>query len=104
MSTTHLKPNNQPNKEPLVYIYYAFKLNKSQILTFTIYFHPEPKIKPNKTIIDMLDIRAQVDAGQKKWGKGIDLQSNKTTTEDINEFVKFKILEYKAYDFKDNKL
>ena len=52
----------------------------------------------------MSDIKAQVDAGQKKWGKGIDLQSNKTTTEDINEFVKFKILEYKAYNFKDNKL
>ena len=71
---------------------------------FTIYSYPEPKIKPNKTIIDMLDIRAQVDAGQKKWGKGIDLQSNKTTTEDINKFMKFKILKYKAYDFKDNKM
>ena len=70
----------------------------------TIYFYPEPKIEPNKTIIDILDIRAQVDAGQKKWGKGIDLQSNKTTTEDINKFTKFKILEYKAYNFKDNKL
>ena len=69
-----------------------------------IYFYLEPKIEPNKTIIDMLDIRAQVDAGQKKWGKGIDLQSNKTTIEDINEFVKFKILKYKVYDFKDDEL
>ena len=52
----------------------------------------------------MLDISAQVDVGQKKWGKGIDLQSDKTTTKDINKFIKFKILKYKAYDFKDNKL
>ncbi len=69
----------------------------------TIYFYLEPKIEPNKTIIDILDIRVQVNIGQKKWGKGIDLQSNKTTIEDINEFVKFKILEYEAYDFKDDK-
>ena len=69
-----------------------------------IYFYLEPKIEPNKTIIDMSDIRAQVNTGQKKWGKGIDLQSNKTTTEDINEFVKFKILKYKAYNFKDDEL
>jgi len=104
MSTTYLKPNNQPNKKPLVYIYYAFKLNKSQILTSTIYFHPEPKIKPNKTTINILNIKAQVNTGQKKWGKGINLQSNKTITENINKFIKFKILEYKAYNFKDNKL
>ena len=52
----------------------------------------------------MLDIRAQVNIGQKKWLKGINLQSNKTTTEDINKFVKYKILKYKAYNFKDNKL
>ena len=70
----------------------------------TIHFYLEPKIKPNKTTIDISDIRVQVDAGQKKWGKGIDLQSNKTTTKDINKFVKFKILEYEAYDFKDNKM
>ena len=63
--------------------------------------HPylEPKLN-----INILDIRAQVNIGQKKQGKGINLQSNKTTTEDINEFIKFKILEYKAYNFKDNKL
>ena len=52
----------------------------------------------------MLDIRAQVDAGQEKWPKGIDLQSDETTTKDIDEFVKFKILEYEAYDLKDDKL
>ena len=71
---------------------------------FITHFYPEPKIEPNKTIINMLNIRVQVDAGQKKWGKGIDLQSDKTTTKDINEFMKFKILKYKAYNFKDNKL
>ena len=52
----------------------------------------------------MLDIRAQVNVGQKKWPKGINLQFNKTTTEDINKFMKFKILKYKAYNFKDDEL
>jgi len=35
----------------------------------------------------MLDIRAQVNIGQEKWPKGIDLQSDETTIEDINKFV-----------------
>ena len=52
----------------------------------------------------MLDIRAQVNIGQEKWPKGINLQSNETTIKDINKFVKFKILEYKAYNLKDNEL
>ena len=72
-----------------------------------IHLYLEPKIKLNKsykTRINMSDIKAQVDVEQKKWDKGIDLQSNKTTIENINKFVKFKILKYKAYNFKDNKL
>ena len=79
-------------------------LTKVKYLRPLYTFIQNPKIEPNKTTIDILNIRAQVNARQKKWGKDIDLQSNKTTTEDINEFMKFKILEYKAYDFKDNKL
>ena len=77
---------------------------KVKYLCLLYTFIQNPKIEPNKTTINILNIRVQVDTGQKKWGKGINLQSNKTTTEDINEFIKFKILEYKAYDFKDNKL
>ena len=61
-------------------------------------------LETNKTTINILDIRAQVDAGQEKWPKGINLQSDKTTIKDIDKFVKFKILKYKAYDFKDNEL
>jgi len=52
----------------------------------------------------MLNIRAQVNAGQEKWPKGINLQSDETTIKDINKFVKFKILEYEACNLKDNKL
>ena len=70
----------------------------------TTYFYLEPKTELNKIIINILDIRVQVNIGQKKQGKGINLQSNKTTIEDINEFIKFKILEYEAYNFKDDKL
>ena len=52
----------------------------------------------------MLDIRAQVNTGQEKQPKGINLQSDETTTKNINEFMKFKILEYEAYNLKDDKL
>ena len=52
----------------------------------------------------MSDIRAQVNIGQEKWPKGINLQSDKTTIKDINKFVKFKILEYKVYNLKDDEL
>jgi len=70
-------------------------------------FYLEPKIELNrsyKTRINISDIRVQVDAEQEKWPKGINLQSNKTTIKDINKFVKFKILKYKAYNLKDNEL
>ena len=47
----------------------------------------------------MADITEQVIEGQKKWGKGIDLQSDFIEPEDIDDFVRFKILEYEAYNF-----
>ena len=47
----------------------------------------------------MADITEQVIEGLKKWGKGINLQSNFIKPKDINNFVRFKILKYKAYNF-----
>ena len=71
-----LEPNIKPNKEyqslrkalgtqgtkpfnrPLVRVHYIFKLNNSQALAPITHFYLEPKIEPNKTIIDISDIRA----------------------------------------------
>ena len=64
----------------------------------------EPKIEPNKTIINISDIKAQVNKGQEKQGKGINIQSNDISIKDINDFMKFKILKYKTYNLKDNEL
>jgi hypothetical protein len=52
----------------------------------------------------MVNTRAQLDEGQKTWGRGIDAQSDGIDTEDIDNFIKFKILEYEDYDFKDDDL
>ena len=54
--------------------------------------------------ITIIDIKKKVKEGQRKWGKGIDIDSNNVNIKDINDFVQFKTLKYKVYDFKDNKL
>ena len=53
-----------------------------------------------KTII--ADVSKQLDEGQEKQGKGIDIQPDNINIKDINDFVKFKILEYKVANLKDN--
>ena len=52
----------------------------------------------------IIDIRQQVKERQKKWGRGINIDPNDINTTEINDFMQFKTLEYKVYDFKDNKL
>jgi hypothetical protein len=48
----------------------------------------------------MADISKQIDEGQVKWGKGVDLSS----MEDINAYVKFKTFEYGYYKFTNDDL
>ena len=48
----------------------------------------------------MVDIGEQVDKGQEKQSKGVSL----TDLKDINEYLKFKLIEYEYLDFKDNDL
>ena len=43
----------------------------------------------------MADISKQVSKGQKKWSQGVDL----TSTDDVNDYIEFKILEYRHYNF-----
>jgi hypothetical protein len=48
----------------------------------------------------MATLQTQVNEGQKKWETGIDLTSTTTVT----EYLKFKLLEYEYYNFKDDDL
>ena len=41
----------------------------------------------------MADISKQINKGQKKWSQGVNL----TSTNDINNYIKFKVLEYEYY-------
>ena len=52
----------------------------------------------------MTDISQQVKEGQKKWSKGINIDPDDINITDINDFIQFKILKYKVYDFKDNEM
>jgi hypothetical protein len=47
----------------------------------------------------MADIRRQIDEGQKKWRQGV----NPTSIE-VNDYVKFKTLEYAYYKFTNDDL
>ena len=46
----------------------------------------------------MVDISKQVSEGQKKWSQGVNL----TSTNDVNDYVEFKILKYRHYNFTNN--
>ena len=48
----------------------------------------------------MADISKQVSEGQKKWRQGVDL----TSTNDVNDYIKFKILEYEYYKLMNDDL
>jgi hypothetical protein len=41
----------------------------------------------------MADLRKQVDEGQEKWRQGVDL----TSIPDVNNYIKFKVLEYEYF-------
>ena len=48
----------------------------------------------------MADINKQISEGQKKWSQGIDLMS----TNDVNDYIQFKILKYGHYKFTNDDL
>ena len=41
----------------------------------------------------MADISKQISEGQKKWSQGVNL----TSTTDVNDYIQFKILEYRYF-------
>jgi hypothetical protein len=48
----------------------------------------------------MADINKQINDGQKKWRQGVDL----TSMDNINDYIKFKILEYEHFKFMNDDL
>jgi len=48
----------------------------------------------------MADISKQVSEGQKKWRQGVDV----TSINDVNDYISFKILEYKHFKLINNDL
>ena len=48
----------------------------------------------------MADLNKQVSEGQKKWSQGVDL----TSINDVNDYVEFKIFEYRYYNFINNNM
>ena len=52
----------------------------------------------------MIDISQQLKEGEKKWSKEINIDLDNINIIDINDFIKFKILEYEFYDFKDSEI
>jgi hypothetical protein len=48
----------------------------------------------------MADITKQVNEGQERWRQGVDL----TSITDVNNYIKFKILEYEYFKFMNNDL
>jgi hypothetical protein len=48
----------------------------------------------------MADISKQVSEGQKKWRQGVDV----TSTNDVNDYISFKILEYRYFELMNDDL
>ena len=48
----------------------------------------------------MADISKQIDEGQEKWSQGVDL----TSISDVNDYIKFKVLEYGYYKLTNDDL
>ena len=51
-----------------------------------------------------MDTEQKMKKRQKKWGRGINIHPKNINIKGIEDFMQFKTLEYKVYNFKDNKL
>ena len=96
------------SNRPSVRVHHASCIQGIQPLTIQA-LDPRTQTQPDKnlnyhTITDMADIRRQIDEGQKRWPSGINAQSEGVDINEINDFVKFKPLEYDDYNFKDEDL
>jgi hypothetical protein len=51
-------------------------------------------------LYNIVDISKQISKGQKKWSQGVDL----TSTDNVNNYINFKILKYGHYKLLNNDL
>ena len=51
-------------------------------------------------LYNMADISKQINKGQEKWSQGIDFMS----TTNVNNYIKFKVLEYEYFKLMNNDL
>ena len=73
-------------------------INRAYIGIKTCYY------EPNKTIINILDIRAQVTERQRRWSEELNAQSEDIDKGEISEFIQYKIMEYGFYNMTDDDL
>ena len=67
---------------------------------FTDPTRPLPPATYYTILHSMADISKQISEGQKKWSQGVDF----TSINDINNYIKFKILEYRHYNFTNDNI
>jgi hypothetical protein len=82
---TYYKPLSYPLQDPPTYY-------KPSSTLYTPY--------GRVTLHNIADISKQIDNGQKKWRQGVDL----TSIENVNDYIKFKILKYEYFKFINNDL
>ena len=84
----HYGPLQDPLRRPPTLL----RTTTDPLTAFTEYY----KTSATRYILhSMADIRKQVSEGQKKWSQGVDLMS----TNDVNDYIKFKVIEYGHYNF-----
>ena len=64
------------------------------------FYRPYKTSATRHVLHSMADISKQVSEGQKKWRQGVDV----TSTSDVNDYIKFKILEYGYFKLKNDDL
>ena len=52
----------------------------------------------------MIIIKEQISKGRSRQSEGINVQSDDINKDELNDFVEFKLLEYKTYELKDDDL
>ena len=87
-----------PYEDPLRRPPTLLRTTTDPLTAFTDPTRPLPPATHHTTLHSMADISKQVSEGQKKWSQGVDL----TSIDNVNDYIKFKILEYRHYNFINN--
>ena len=85
---------------PVNHLYGPLRRPLTLLRTTTDLSRPLPPATHYTTLYSMADLRKQVDEGQDKWRQGVNL----TSITDVNDYIKFKILEYRYFKLMNNDL